>query len=198
MRSIPLFQFTCPSRSTTKGDGQSLPNNVFQFTCPSRSTTAGRRCRDDDLPRFNSRAPRGARLDQSNKLNQQIQFQFTCPSRSTTSFGAVSMMTMSVSIHVPLAEHDTYRDLLETDTSSFNSRAPRGARLPPFFRYNTPGRFNSRAPRGARPQKIPYNGMSSTSFNSRAPRGARPQTASQSRWCNEFQFTCPSRSTTSS
>jgi len=39
MRSIPLFQFTCPSRSTTKGDGQSLPNNVFQFTCPSRSTT---------------------------------------------------------------------------------------------------------------------------------------------------------------
>ena len=145
-----MFQFTCPSRSTTKGDGQSLPNNVFQFTCPSRSTTAGRRCRDDDLPRFNSRAPRGVRLDQSNKLNQQIQFQFTCPSRSTTlrprtlthDF-TVSIHVplaehdeavirgldgLQVSIHVPLAEHDFIRGCVDDDDVSFNSRAPRGAR----------------------------------------------------------------------
>ena len=57
---------------------------TFQFTCPSRSTTSGRRHKA-----------------RTNK------FQFTCPSRSTT---AVSMMLESssgVSIHVPLAEHDS-------------------------------------------------------------------------------------------
>jgi len=78
-----------------------------------------------------------------------------------------------VSIHVPLAEHDTYRDLLETDTRSFNSRAPRGARLVFDAEYRDEWSFNSRAPRGARPSDCPGAGLP-------AP----------------FQFTCPSRSTT--
>ena len=56
----------------------------FQFTCPSRSTT----CRWT--------------LHQS----RQLLFQFTCPSRSTTSGKSLPMPSMSVSIHVPLAEHD--------------------------------------------------------------------------------------------
>ena len=44
---------------------------------------------------------------------------------------------MVVSIHVPLAEHDTHAALLSGKYGSFNSRAPRGARLlfqvPPFI-----------------------------------------------------------------
>ena len=35
-------------------------------------------------------------------------FQFTCPSRSTTCVSAKLMRSVSVSIHVPLAEHDFF------------------------------------------------------------------------------------------
>ena len=57
-------------------------------------------------------------------------FQFTCPSRSTTRRGHNLMGSLRVSIHVPLAEHDTPRPIFRERLKSFNSRAPRGARLP--------------------------------------------------------------------
>ena len=56
------FQFTCPSRSTTRGERGAVQRGEFQFTCPSRSTTA--------------RA--------SGTTAAHVSFQFTCPSRSTT------------------------------------------------------------------------------------------------------------------
>ena len=55
----------------------------FQFTCPSRSTTKNARGFFDDM-----------------------KFQFTCPSRSTTISSSLPPTTLTVSIHVPLAEHD--------------------------------------------------------------------------------------------
>ena len=80
--------------------------------------------------------------------------------------------------------------------SSFNSRAPRGARHCHTERSQSSCRFNSRAPRGARPR---HNGTTWTalSFNSRAPRGARRNDCCESNIIGRFQFTCPSRSTTS-
>jgi len=123
------FQFTCPSRSTTYAWGVFITAYAFQFTCPSRSTTK-LTCR---LPQwfkvsihvplaehdrctghcsmmrggFNSRAPRGARR-LTGSYQEVIQlFQFTCPSRSTTN-AVKSLVSMpEVSIHVPLAEHDS-------------------------------------------------------------------------------------------
>ena len=56
---------------------------------------------------FNSRAPRGARLLISAGDNATKAFQFTCPSRSTTSVGLDDECGIPVSIHVPLAEHDS-------------------------------------------------------------------------------------------
>ena len=55
-------------------------------------------------------------------------FQFTCPSRSTTYGMCVTDICKDVSIHVPLAEHDATTSIRGADMSSFNSRAPRGAR----------------------------------------------------------------------
>ena len=82
--SCSAFQFTCPSRSTTGNCRAKRRNTGFQFTCPSRSTTAV-----------------------AAAWKAAFKFQFTCPSRSTTStFGAVTF-TACVSIHVPLAEHDS-------------------------------------------------------------------------------------------
>ena len=55
-----------------------------------------------------------------------------------------------VSIHVPLAEHDGQSDGRAGRGVRFNSRAPRGARLPCVTRGLAALGFNSRAPRGAR------------------------------------------------
>ena len=38
-------------------------------------------------------------------------------------------LQLTVSIHVPLAEHDDYRLMNGKNLTRFNSRAPRGARL---------------------------------------------------------------------
>ena len=167
------FQFTCPSRSTTYGTAANgfriqvsihVPlaehdfhtfhsasiSHTFQFTCPSRSTTAWRfyDCRQGFC--FNSRAPRGARLNLLTDYLDTCEFQFTCPSRSTTrracEIDGVRYVSIhvplaehdsalpdarqshAVSIHVPLAEHDCYTVNPLIRPPSFNSRAPRGAR----------------------------------------------------------------------
>ena len=58
-----------------------------------------------------------------------------------------------------------------------------------------PSSFNSRAPRGAR-RPGSRAAADHHSFNSRAPRGARQDHRYGDRSNDEFQFTCPSRSTT--
>ena len=58
--------------------------------------------------RFNSRAPRGARLAAMRICVLVLAFQFTCPSRSTTPLRALCIDCHRVSIHVPLAEHDVF------------------------------------------------------------------------------------------
>ena len=108
-------------------------------------------------------------------------FQFTCPSRSTTCSPALNGQEMTVSIHVPLAEHD-HVPLAEHD--------PKCAKP-----LRQPGSFNSRAPRGARPVVLTLI-LDLYSFNSRAPRGARPESFIPVEQAALFQFTCPSRSTT--
>ena len=142
--SLLTFQFTCPSRSTTLdftglshffGVSIHVPlaeheglDDKFQFTCPSRSTTG----------------------TISWKPYHWL-FQFTCPSRSTTPSILMVMDFSTVSIHVPLAEHDPVRRIHSAFflVSIHVPLAEHDAR-----RLDHCGRrrcFNSRAPRGARP-----------------------------------------------
>ena len=145
---------------------------------------------------FNSRAPRGARRRTSAGNAGEMKFQFTCPSRSTTEGVRRAGACLEVSIHVPLAEHDTtttpgrpmvpvsiHVPLAEHDLVKyteddrhigFNSRAPRGARRSRMYHDSRHERFNSRAPRGAR-RHVAAKGARPRRFNSRAPRGARLQ-----------------------
>ena len=104
--------------------------------------------------RFNSRAPRGARLPNEKFLLAPRMFQFTCPSRSTTRPRSTGWRTPSVSIHVPLAEHDLPSGRPQDRLRRFNSRAPRGARRrdlpehrgPSQFQFTCPSRSTTHSP----------------------------------------------------
>ena len=151
-------------------------NAKFQFTCPSRSTTRLPPHRYHHIYRFNSRAPRGARQalthcfvssdafqftcpSRSTTCNydcyiKELQFQFTCPSRSTTCGCVVFVCDSPVSIHVPLAEHDFLNRLLwKHVVVSIHVPLAEHDISPASLLHRSEG-FNSRAPRGARHEHI--------------------------------------------
>ena len=102
----------------------------------------------------------------------RTQFQFTCPSRSTTVLRVLVLSPMSVSIHVPLAEHDIraptnavgsvvsiHVPLAEHDSSAALSDSDIGVSIHvPLAEHD---KLSEMKPKPA------------ASFNSRAPRGAR-------------------------
>ena len=100
-----MFQFTCPSRSTTLRDLWNNKTLRFQFTCPSRSTT------DADYQGYYRR-----------------QVSIHVPLAEHDGLGLLLLLCLLVSIHVPLAEHDRSKAMPLPLTFGFNSRAPRGAR----------------------------------------------------------------------
>ena len=104
----------------------------------------------------------------------RTQFQFTCPSRSTTGNVNLHSTSLQVSIHVPLAEHDAFLTML----------------------YNSV-EVSIHVPLAEHDVKGKETEYLLSSFNSRAPRGARLEHCGENRIPDEFQFTCPSRSTTS-
>ena len=168
---------------------------------------------------FNSRAPRGARRKREVQYGTATQFQFTCPSRSTTNPTLIADRITVVSIHVPLAEHDGLKladnhlgqvsihvPLAEHDMSAhvnawsrpcFNSRAPRGARLLLRGRRDGLAEVSIHVPLAEHDERAFDMPEERDGFNSRAPRGARPDQSSVASMFFGFQFTCPSRSTTS-
>ena len=233
------FQFTCPSRSTTPGSGECPLPTEFQFTCPSRSTTyyLTRLIREEEVsihaplaehdpdcglqapaePRFNSRAPRGARRDKPahaeplgefqftcpsrsttalpHRAPGRIEFQFTCPSRSTTLPAEVLVMIDPVSIHVPLAEHDRGRGSLGNPLIvSIHVPLAEHDRLVHAHAHGLA--VSIHVPLAEHDFAFDMSVTVVMSFNSRAPRGARQLLFQGQNRALSFQFTCPSRSTT--
>ena len=143
------------------------------------------RCRRNTVFSFNSRAPRGARRLYSVTPIQAFLFQFTCPSRSTTDGRSNDRVMHSVSIHVPLAEHDSvsiHVPLAEHD-QAFPSNA--GAVQ---FQFTCPSRSTTLNPDVCAGGADVSIHVPLAEHDSSAGR----LTASAS----VFQFTCPSRSTT--
>ena len=125
---LKSFQFTCPSRSTTKGKKGKNKKNRFQFTGPSRSTTAVLMAfvlgyevsihvplAEHDATRsgasiragsFNSRAPRGARRLSRRPAPPTAGFNSRAPRGARRQAVTPVVRKSLVSIHVPLAEHD--------------------------------------------------------------------------------------------
>ena len=80
-------------------------------------------------------------------------------------------------------------------SSSFNPRAPRGARRRGRGVHAAPKRFNPRAPRGARHASLPM-AQKQQCFNPRAPRGARQPPNGNPPRKHRFQSTRPARGAT--
>ena len=122
---------------------------------------------------FNSRAPRGARPACAKMFPDSGRFQFTCPSRSTTHVLGLNFLQLSVSIHVPLAEHDRRTSRAFRRPRRFNSRAPRGARRAMNTRRGNRIRFQFTCPSRSTTGSPLCGLFRKLCFNSRAPRGAR-------------------------
>ena len=144
---------------------------------------------------FNSRAPRGARHIPDFKRYYFVEFQFTCPSRSTTA--GVRLIDAIISFQFTCPSRST------TTVSS-------KAHVPRRFQFTCPSRsttldrpLHKRAdivsihvPLAEHDALVRRRRMKLSGFNSRAPRGARRRIRRAPPRQQEFQFTCPSRSTT--
>ena len=103
---VDLFQFTCPSRSTTSclEVGQHLVDVSIHVPLAEHD-----RMTSDAVSRtisFNSRAPRGARLDRVCGMQFPSCVSIHVPLAEHDAFDFSSLIALPVSIHVPLAEHD--------------------------------------------------------------------------------------------
>ena len=145
----------------------------FQFTCPSRSTTFGTH-------------PHTAAISQ---------FQFTCPSRSTTGPFPRARLAPYVSIHVPLAEHDMAPDS-EACKQLVSIHVPLAEHDLLLTRIKFQPVVSIHVPLAEHDRAVPPASSLVRGFNSRAPRGARQLEIQPESPAAEFQFTCPSRSTT--
>ena len=123
------FQSTCPLRGTTQIPFSLIAIIVFQSTCPLRGTTlTAAMLQKYSKYDFNPRAPCGARHDFLHFIRQNRKFQSTCPLRGTTEEIKISCCGIRISIHVPLAGHDTKSGSDHGKFLNFNPRAPCGAR----------------------------------------------------------------------
>ena len=237
------FQSTCPARGTTRHFSLRCTPAEFQSTCPARGTTVSqqerglpqaisihvpreghdRRGRDvpGAQPHFNPRAPRGARLRQSNKsLEKNHDFNPRAPRGARLRCKDCAYSTLYISIHVPREGHDILRLSIVTEETRFQSTCPaRGTTLPSRSQYIATMHISIHVPREghdglAPPEGQPKEGISihvpreghdsdtrcRTScffyFNPRAPRGARQIVFHRGTPGAEFQSTCPARGTT--
>ena len=104
----------------------------FNSRAPRGARQAMERFQAAIFSSFNSRAPRGARRILHYHSPEYYRFNSRAPRGARQPDCWRFPMINTVSIHVPLAEHDC-RSLTPTRPSgSFNSRAPRGARRLPY------------------------------------------------------------------
>ena len=141
--------------------------------CGARHAAASRRPR---CACFNPRAPCGARRGGRAAAYRIRSFQSTRPMRGATAAGMITHRTAAVSIHAPHAGRDR-RPMRNTQTiSSFNPRAPCGARHTTSTPSASMCAVSIHAPHAGRDSTSATRGFPLSSFNPRAPCGARPLT----------------------
>ena len=127
-----------------------IASALFQSTHPVRGATGRLVCCSYHSLRFNPRAPCGARQSQTTEYVTPCTFQSTRPMRGATAKKTCQAFLANVSIHAPHAGRDGGCSLNGFCSSSFNPRAPCGARpTRPIFLISL-RRFQSTRPmRGA-------------------------------------------------
>ena len=123
---------------------------------------------------FNPRAPCGARRRTLPPSTAYILFQSTCPLRGTTRTRVLLRGGRTISIHVPLAGHDTYGITCKRSAwMYFNPRAPCGARRASIACPSTRVSISIHVPLAGHDRADTIPRGAGRHFNPRAPCGAR-------------------------
>ena len=149
-----MFQLTRPTRGAPLSDTGGLVHKEVSTHAPHAGRARYHPVREDHHRRFNSRAPRGARLEGSSRVPLGDLFQLTRPTRGAPEGVGSFALSSDVSTHAPHAGRALSAASICARSRSFNSRAPRGARHDRGCRLPLLEGFNSRAPRGARHEEI--------------------------------------------
>jgi len=165
------FQSTRPARGATPGRrsrwrrrtvsihapraGRDLETRIatrksfaFQSTRPARGATVPLGLLPQVEPRFNPRAPRGARQRGRQVVRVWPKFQSTRPARGATKAVCRGRGRNEVSIHAPRAGRDQVFLPVQVPSGGFNPRAPRGARR--LFKPDATGSLSFQSTRPAR------------------------------------------------
>ncbi len=213
-----VFQSTRPARGATPNPRSQIDRHGVSIHAPRAGRDAvfpPERNRDD---RFNPRAPRGARPMAEREAKRADAFQSTRPARGATKvnvLGVLQSMFQStrpargatqrpvglavefkVSIHAPRAGRDPRVDGTADEQTSFNPRAPRGARHYHVTMFNDNAGFQSTRP--ARGATVRHDGVLQCGVVSiHAPRAGRDLVSVRSASRPPFQSTRPARGATS-
>jgi len=126
--SLDAFQSTRPARGATGVLPFRTARGRVSIHAPRAGRDRGVHAAPKRIERFNPRAPRGARLIRPPAVLQALQFQSTRPARGATRCPGLRCQDRLVSIHAPRAGRDADAAHHVLEVSSFNPRAPRGAR----------------------------------------------------------------------
>ncbi len=144
-------------------------------------------------PRFNPRAPRGARPDCLEDGRRCASFNPRAPRGARPGRSAAAHHADQVSIHAPRAGRGrNVRGGLRESLEFQSTRPARGA-APATFRFDSRRRVSIHAPRAGRGPPDFAAANSRRCFNPRAPRGARPKRVSYGAVEEQFQSTRPAR-----
>ena len=146
---------------------------------------------------FNPRAPYGARHSDMMAMALVSEFQSTCPLRGTTAAALAPHGATAISIHVPLAGHDTcsmwtrrelFRISIHVPLAGHDKLHSTAISVSPLFQSTCPLRGTTKL--------INQHKLRRKHFNPRAPCGARRRRQRKMDYEQIFQSTCPLRGTT--
>ena len=124
------FNSRAPRGARPDTDPAAISRNLFQFTCPSRSTT--QKIEENNMKFLVSiHVPLAEHDADIHAWLNGFEVSIHVPLAEHDSDLCSGRRTPAVSIHVPLAEHDKKPGAPGRMLFSFNSRAPRGARQDP-------------------------------------------------------------------
>ncbi len=190
-----MFQSTRPARGATAATRSVETQAMVSIHAPRAGRDTRLTAPTGHAPRFNPRAPRGARHYAKLPEVVALAFQSTRPARGATD------------LQIPVGLHHLFQSTRPARGATkpllpvcidgcFNPRAPRGARHSSPDAATRLSVFQSTRPaRGATLLEQHYS-PNAHGFNPRAPRGARPRQPSSFFACSMFQSTRPARGAT--
>ena len=191
-----MFQSTRPVRGATTPCKRLRCSRRVSIHAPRTGRDWCRSSATCPPPRFNPRAPYGARPCRLSQLTLGWGFQSTRPVRGATQEAITTHRTNKFQSTRPVRGATSPTGTARTSTPSFNPRAPYGARLQQVGPLARRLAVSIHAPRTGRDWRSRPASRPVQSFNPRAPYGARLATSRRVDGSPLFQSTRPVRGAT--